>query len=81
MDSKLEKDHVTFQFFQVLNDCVGFAAPLLLNKLIRFLQQGFAEFDGFLFIDCVLWKMIYSIIDAITLFSEKYFVACSGLSQ
>ncbi|CAL9010883.1 unnamed protein product [Prunus brigantina] len=58
--------YIRLGLLKVLNDCVGFAAPLLLNKLIRFLQQGFAEFDGFLFIDCVLWKMIYSIIDAIT---------------
>lgn len=27
-------------FLQVLNDCLGFAGPLLLNRLIRFLQQG-----------------------------------------
>ncbi|ONI16443.1 hypothetical protein PRUPE_3G098500 [Prunus persica] len=31
----------------VLNDCVGFAAPLLLNKLIRFLQQGTESWDGY----------------------------------
>lgn len=26
--------------FQVVNDSIGFAGPLLLNKLIKFLQQG-----------------------------------------
>lgn len=31
---------------QVLNDSVGFVGPLLLNKLIRFLQQGFAATNG-----------------------------------
>ncbi|KAL2936590.1 ABC transporter C family member 13 [Bienertia sinuspersici] len=25
---------------KVFNDCIGFAGPLLLNKLIQFLQQG-----------------------------------------
>jgi hypothetical protein len=30
-----------FNFSQVFNDFIGFAGPLLLNKLIRFLQQGF----------------------------------------
>jgi hypothetical protein len=29
------------KFFQVINDGIGFAGPLLLNKLIKFLQQGF----------------------------------------
>ena len=28
------------KFFQVINDCFGFAGPLFLNKLIQFLQQG-----------------------------------------
>ena len=35
--------------FQVLNDSVGFAGPLLLNKLIQFLQQGLQAFDNTLF--------------------------------
>jgi hypothetical protein len=35
----------------VLNDCIGFAGPLLLNKLIRFLQQGFAA-NGHFFFSC-----------------------------
>ncbi|KAM7471627.1 hypothetical protein LguiA_009810 [Lonicera macranthoides] len=33
---------------KVLNDCIGFAGPLLLNKLIRFLQQGSKNFDGYI---------------------------------
>ncbi|XP_073023076.1 ABC transporter C family member 13 [Primulina eburnea] len=32
---------------KVLNDCIGFAGPLLLNKLIRFLQQGSKHVDGY----------------------------------
>lgn len=34
--------YVRLGLLKVLNDCIGFAGPLLLNKLIRFLQQGFA---------------------------------------
>ncbi|KAL9323166.1 hypothetical protein ACSQ67_011219 [Phaseolus vulgaris] len=33
---------------KVINDCIGFAGPLLLNKLIQFLQQGSANSDGYL---------------------------------
>ncbi|KAJ4834345.1 hypothetical protein Tsubulata_020552 [Turnera subulata] len=33
---------------KVINDCIGFAGPLLLNKLIRFLQQGSKQQDGYL---------------------------------
>eukprot|EP00257_Ricinus_communis_P013434 XP_015570863.1 ABC transporter C family member 13 isoform X3 [Ricinus communis] len=33
---------------KVFNDCIGFAGPLLLNKLIRFLQRGSAHWDGYL---------------------------------
>ncbi|KAA3461288.1 ABC transporter C family member 13 isoform X3 [Gossypium australe] len=29
------------------NDFIGFAGPLLLNKLIRFLQQGSGNLDGY----------------------------------
>nr|AIU41639.1 ABC transporter family protein [Hevea brasiliensis] len=32
---------------KLLNDCIGFAGPLLLNKLIRFLQQGSAHWTGY----------------------------------
>ncbi|XP_030491896.2 ABC transporter C family member 13 isoform X1 [Cannabis sativa] len=32
---------------KVLNDCVGFAGPMLLNKLIKFLQQGSGQLDGY----------------------------------
>ncbi|KAL9250968.1 ABC transporter C family member 13-like protein [Drosera capensis] len=31
---------------KVCNDCIGFAGPLLLNKLIRFLQKGGRSRDG-----------------------------------
>ncbi|KAK2371660.1 multidrug resistance-associated protein [Trifolium repens] len=33
---------------KVINDGIGFAGPLLLNKLIKFLQQGSASWDGYL---------------------------------
>lgn len=39
-----------FYEIQVINDSVGFAGPLLLNRLIRFLQQGFAATNGNLLI-------------------------------
>ncbi|XP_060667308.1 ABC transporter C family member 13 isoform X2 [Ziziphus jujuba] len=35
-------------FLKVINDSVGFAGPLLLNRLIRFLQQGSGNPDGYL---------------------------------
>ncbi|XP_050232753.1 ABC transporter C family member 13 isoform X2 [Mercurialis annua] len=38
---------------KVFNDCIGFAGPLLLNKLIRFLQQGSAHWDGFILALCL----------------------------
>ncbi|XP_050381430.1 ABC transporter C family member 13 isoform X2 [Argentina anserina] len=39
--------YVHLGLVKVLNDSVGFAGPLLLNKLIRFLQQGSQNFDGY----------------------------------
>ncbi|KAG9131178.1 hypothetical protein Leryth_006037 [Lithospermum erythrorhizon] len=33
---------------KVLNDCLGFLGPLILNKLIRFLQEGSTSFDGYI---------------------------------
>ncbi|KAF5466867.1 hypothetical protein F2P56_016750 [Juglans regia] len=39
--------YVRLGFLKVLNDCIGFAGPLLLNKLIRFLQQGSGNLDGY----------------------------------
>lgn len=32
--------------FQAFNDLIGFAGPLLLNKLIKFLQQGLLKLSG-----------------------------------
>ncbi|OMO85696.1 hypothetical protein CCACVL1_10040 [Corchorus capsularis] len=32
---------------KVFNDCIGFGGPLLLNKLIQFLQQGSGNLDGY----------------------------------
>ncbi|KAE7997228.1 hypothetical protein FH972_001878 [Carpinus fangiana] len=39
--------YVRLGLLKVLNDCIGFAGPLLLNKLIRFLQQGSGHLDGY----------------------------------
>ncbi|KAL6144938.1 hypothetical protein ACLB2K_055628 [Fragaria x ananassa] len=39
--------YVRLGLLKVLNDSVGFAGPLLLNKLIRFLQQGSQNLDGY----------------------------------
>ncbi|KAJ9559656.1 hypothetical protein OSB04_004816 [Centaurea solstitialis] len=33
---------------KVLNDCLGFAGPMLLNRLIKYLQEGSVRFDGYL---------------------------------
>ncbi|KAK1557413.1 hypothetical protein Q3G72_024236 [Acer saccharum] len=34
-------------FLKAFNDCIGFAGPLLLNKLIKFLQQGSGHWHGY----------------------------------
>ncbi|KAJ4958746.1 hypothetical protein NE237_025857 [Protea cynaroides] len=34
---------------KVLNDCISFIGPLLLNKLISSLQQGSGHFEGYIF--------------------------------
>ncbi|XP_011073322.1 ABC transporter C family member 13 [Sesamum indicum] len=50
--------------FKVLNDCLGFAGPLLLNKLIRFLQQGSRSVDGYvLAISLGLVSVLKSFLD------------------
>lgn len=41
--------YIRLGLLKVFNDCIGFAGPLLLNKLIRFLQQGSRDLDGFVF--------------------------------
>ncbi|KAM7257289.1 hypothetical protein ACFE04_013030 [Oxalis oulophora] len=33
---------------KVINDCVGFVGPMLLNRLIRFLQKGSGQLDGYI---------------------------------
>ncbi|XP_038713738.1 ABC transporter C family member 13 isoform X2 [Tripterygium wilfordii] len=33
---------------KVLNDCIGFMGPLILNRLIKYLQQGSRRWDGYL---------------------------------
>ncbi|KAL0354884.1 UNVERIFIED_CONTAM: ABC transporter C family member 13 [Sesamum radiatum] len=49
---------------KVLNDCLGFAGPLLLNKLIRFLQQGSRSVDGYvLAISLGLVSVLKSFLD------------------
>ncbi|XP_028766437.1 ABC transporter C family member 13 isoform X1 [Neltuma alba] len=49
---------------KVVNDCIGFAGPLLLNKLIRFLQQGSESLDGYLLaISLGLTSVIKSFLD------------------
>ena len=42
--------HCTIFALQVINDCIGFAGPLLLNKLIKFLQEGYPFLHKFLFL-------------------------------
>ncbi|GAB4850548.1 ABC transporter C member 13 [Ancistrocladus abbreviatus] len=49
---------------KVFNDCVGFAGPLLLNKLIQFLQQGSRNVDGFgLAVSLGLTALLKSFLD------------------
>ncbi|EYU21738.1 hypothetical protein MIMGU_mgv1a0212501mg, partial [Erythranthe guttata] len=49
---------------KVLNDCLGFAGPLLLNKLIRFLQKGSTDVDGYvLAISLGLVSVLKSFLD------------------
>ncbi|KAL2533987.1 multidrug resistance-associated protein 11 [Abeliophyllum distichum] len=49
---------------KVLNDCLSFAGPILLNKLIRFLQQGSREANGyFLAISLGLVSVLKSFLD------------------
>ncbi|KAI9089508.1 hypothetical protein K1719_029113 [Acacia pycnantha] len=49
---------------KVVNDCLGFAGPLLLNKLIQFLQQGSEGLDGYLLaISLGLTSVIKSFLD------------------
>ncbi|GAB2293670.1 ABC transporter C member 13, variant 2 [Dionaea muscipula] len=49
---------------KVCNDCVGFTGPLLLNKLIRYLQQGSGSLDGFgLAISLGLTALLKSLLD------------------
>ncbi|KAJ4718638.1 ABC transporter family protein [Melia azedarach] len=39
--------YICLGLLKVFNDCIGFTAPLLLNKLIKFLQQGSGNLDGY----------------------------------
>ncbi|XP_052182316.1 ABC transporter C family member 13 isoform X3 [Diospyros lotus] len=49
---------------KVLNDCIGFVGPLLLNKLIQFLQQGSWSFDGYILaISLGLTSILKSFLD------------------
>ncbi|KAI7753670.1 hypothetical protein M8C21_015812 [Ambrosia artemisiifolia] len=49
---------------KVLNDCLGFAGPLLLNMLIKYLQEGTGNFDGYLLaISLGLTSILKSFLD------------------
>lgn len=39
--------YICLGLLKVVNDSIGFAGPLLLNKLIKFLQQGSGHLDGY----------------------------------
>lgn len=41
--------YLRLAFLKVFNDCLGFAGPLLLNRLIHLLEQGSGSMEGFLF--------------------------------
>ncbi|XP_058226625.1 ABC transporter C family member 13 [Rhododendron vialii] len=49
---------------KVLNDCMGFVGPLLLNKLLQFLQQGSQGLDGYILaISLGLTSILKSFLD------------------
>lgn len=49
---------------KVFNDCIGFCGPLLLNKLIRFLEQGSGNWIGFILaISLGLTSILKSFLD------------------
>ncbi|KAL3511976.1 hypothetical protein ACH5RR_024693 [Cinchona calisaya] len=49
---------------KVINDCLGFVGPVLLNKLIRFLQQGSNHYEGYIFaISLGLVSILKSFLD------------------
>ncbi|XP_020530905.1 ABC transporter C family member 13 isoform X3 [Amborella trichopoda] len=49
---------------KVVNDCLGFAGPLLLNKLIGFLQKGSEQWDGYSLSLCLgLTSILKSFLD------------------
>ncbi|XP_023761858.1 ABC transporter C family member 13 [Lactuca sativa] len=49
---------------KVLNDCLGFAGPLLLNKLIKYLQEGSGNLDGYILaISLGLTSILKSFLD------------------
>ncbi|KAK4488885.1 hypothetical protein RD792_004675 [Penstemon davidsonii] len=49
---------------KVVNDCLSFAGPLLLNKLIRFLQQGSGNVDGYVLATSLgLVSVLKSVLD------------------
>ncbi|XP_019158537.1 PREDICTED: ABC transporter C family member 13 isoform X2 [Ipomoea nil] len=51
-------------FLKVVNDCLGFASPLLLNKLIQFLQEGSTSYDGYvLAVSMGLTSVLKSFLD------------------
>ncbi|KAL4559871.1 hypothetical protein LXL04_032017 [Taraxacum kok-saghyz] len=56
--------YVCLGFLKVLNDCLGFAGPLLLNMLIKYLQEGSGNFDGYLLaISLGLTSVLKSFLD------------------
>ncbi|KAI5660400.1 hypothetical protein M9H77_29193 [Catharanthus roseus] len=49
---------------KVINDCLSFVGPVLLNKLIKFLQQGSNHYDGYIFaISLGLSSVLKSFLD------------------
>ncbi|KAG7036545.1 ABC transporter C family member 13 [Cucurbita argyrosperma subsp. argyrosperma] len=56
--------YVSLGLLKVLNDCLSFVGPMLLNRLIRFLQQGSRTSDGyFLAISLGLTSIFKSFLD------------------
>ncbi|KAK4790303.1 hypothetical protein SAY86_017607 [Trapa natans] len=40
--------YIHLGLLKIVNDCLGFAGPLLLNRLIRFLERGSGHLEGFI---------------------------------
>ncbi|RAL41406.1 hypothetical protein DM860_010200 [Cuscuta australis] len=56
--------YIYLGLLKVVNDCLGFASPLLLNRLIQYLQRGSTHYDGYvLAVSMGLTSVLKSFLD------------------